>query len=436
MPTQAAAGGKAASSSTLKIGLFGCPLDTGNHGVSALGLSSILGIRRASPGAELTLFDYGRGIRREQVPIGDEVAPIRFVRCAYSRRFYEPANLQQMHIAARLGLHRLHPLLRILGGLDLILDISGGDSFSDIYGDRRFKTVTLPKLVALELGVPLILLPQTYGPYGAARAREVAARILSHADAAWARDARSLELARAVAGPDAGPDRFHLGVDVAFGLPARRPAAADLVATVEEFRSSFPIVVGLNVSGLMYNQPGVDQRHYGMRAPYRETIHALIERLLSVDGLGIMLVPHVAGPEATPDCDVSASSRLRDELTPERAERLLFVPMTRDPMESKWVVSRADWFCGTRMHACIAAISQQIPTAAIAYSDKTIGVFESAGIGESVIDPRELDGPDVVERILENFRERASVAERLVASLPRVMARVRGQFEEMVFKVG
>jgi polysaccharide pyruvyl transferase WcaK-like protein len=341
-----------------------------------------------------------------------------------------------MHIAARLGLHRFHPLLRILGELDLILDISGGDSFSDIYGDRRFKTVTLPKLVALELGVPLILLPQTYGPYGDARAREVAARILSRADAAWARDARSLELARAVAGPDAGPDRFHLGVDVAFGLPARQPAAADLVAAVEEFRSSFPIVVGLNVSGLMYNQPGVDQRHYGMRAPYRETIHSLIERLLSVDGLGIMLVPHVAGPGGTPDCDVSASSRLRDELTVERAARLLFVPMTRDPMESKWVVSRADWFCGTRMHACIAAISQQIPTAAIAYSDKTIGVFESAGIGESVIDPRELDGPDVVERILDNFRERASVAERLVASLPRVMARVRGQFEEMVFKVG
>ena len=432
-----AADASAASTRPQRIGLFGCPLDTGNSGVSALGLSTILGINEVSPAAEVTVFDYGPGIRHKQLCIGERSIELRFARCAYSRRFYQPSNLQQMRVAARFGLRRLQPMLRLLDRLDLILDISAGDSFSDLYGDWRFQSVSAPKLLALDLGIPLVLLPQTYGPFNGAAARELAARILSNANSVWARDARSLEVARAAARPDTDPQRFHLGVDVAFGLPARAPDDPGLLEAIEGFRSRFATVVGLNVSGLLYNEPGEDQRRYGMRAPYHEMIGGIIDRLTSLDGVGILLVPHVTTPgRETRDCDATASSRIRSSLPPEKRERFLFAPDSLGAMEAKWVISRTHWFCGTRMHACIAAISQSIPTAAIAYSDKTMGVFESAGVGDSVIDPRKIEGAEVVDQVLENFRERASVSESLAASLPRVRSRLRQQFEAMTSNLG
>jgi polysaccharide pyruvyl transferase WcaK-like protein len=440
MPTQgisSAAGARAESARPQQIGLFGCPLDTGNSGVSALGLSTILGISEALPQAEVTVFDYGPGIRQKQLQIGERGIELRFARCAYSRRFYQPSNLQQMRVAARLGLRRLQPMLRLLDGLDLILDISAGDSFSDLYGDWRFQSVSAPKLLALDLGIPLVLLPQTYGPFEGTAAKELAARILSNANSVWARDARSLEVARSTARPDTDPQRFHLGVDVAFGLPARQPDDPGLIDAIEAFRSRFATIVGLNVSGLLYNEPGEDQRRYGMRAPYRDIIGGIMDRLVSLDGVGILLVPHVTTPgQETRDCDATASSRIRSTLPPAQRERFLFAPDSLGAMQAKWVISHTDWFCGTRMHACIAAISQGIPTAAIAYSDKTRGVFESAGVGESVVDPRKIEGTEVVDRVLENFRERASVSESLAASLPRVRSQLQQQFEAMTANPG
>ena len=76
--------------------------------------------------------------------------------------------------------------------------------------------------------------------------------------------------------------------------------------------------------------------------------------------------------------------------------------------EVKWVISNCDHFCGTRMHACIAAISQGIPTSAIAYSGKTEGVFASVGCESYVIDPREFDSGACSKRLLANIERSLS----------------------------
>ena len=48
---------------------------------------------------------------------------------------------------------------------DLIVDFTGGDSFSDIYGNKRFRLATPVKYFAVKSKTPLLLGPQTYGPY-------------------------------------------------------------------------------------------------------------------------------------------------------------------------------------------------------------------------------------------------------------------------------
>ena len=62
------------------------------------------------------------------------------------------------------------------------------------------------------------------------------------------------------------------------------------------------------------------------------------------------------------------------------------------------------------MHACIAAVSQGVPTVALGYSRKFIGVFDSIGTGEMVIDARCTDENDAIDSILQRFQSREGLA--------------------------
>ena len=52
-----------------------------------------------------------------------------------------------------------------MAGLDIIFDVTFGDGFSDIYGKMWNFTTDMLKQLAINSKKPLILLPQTYGPY-------------------------------------------------------------------------------------------------------------------------------------------------------------------------------------------------------------------------------------------------------------------------------
>lgn len=420
----------APSTRTLRIGLFGCPLDTGNAGVSALGLSTVKGILGAGR-AEFTIFDYGSGTRRAALAVGHDSVSVRMMGVYNSRRYYRLTNLTQMLVAARLGLGLLHPVCRDLLSLDAILDISGGDSFADLYGQRRFTDVTLPKLVAVRLGVPLVLLPQTYGPYRDPRNRAAASTIVRAAQQCWARDEHSYAVLRDLLGDAFNPDRHRTGVDVAFGLPVVRPndAAAD---AVDEFAGRHAVTVGLNVSGLLYNRPGDDVERYGFRSSYRSLVDGVIQQLLEIDGLGIVLVPHVAPLRPMVDDDAAACESVVAALGRSNSGRVLPLPRALSAPELKWCIGRCEWFCGTRMHSTIGAISQGVPTTAVAYSDKTLGVFATAGVAECVVDPRTSDGPEVVSRILQGFANRDRAAGMLGAALPGLRRRLDEQFRAIV----
>jgi polysaccharide pyruvyl transferase WcaK-like protein len=84
------------------------------------------------------------------------------------------------------------------------------------------------------------------------------------------------------------------------------------------------------------------------------------------------------------------------------------------------------------MHSGIAALSSGVPTAAIAYSIKTAGVFETCDQGEHVVDPRSSDIEQVVERLWWSWENRASAKLSLSARLPRVLAKVEQQMDKLV----
>jgi polysaccharide pyruvyl transferase WcaK-like protein len=92
------------------------------------------------------------------------------------------------------------------------------------------------------------------------------------------------------------------------------------------------------------------------------------------------------------------------------------------------VIGQTDWFCGTRMHSCIAALSQGVPTAGIAYSDKALGVFETAGAGDALLDARALGSEQIAERVGASVECRAEAVARLSSGRASVEETLRRQF--------
>jgi polysaccharide pyruvyl transferase WcaK-like protein len=384
------------------------------------------------PGSRITIIDHGVGLRTREFDAGDWSASVQLLGSTYSRRVYRSSNQKQAYAAARLGLATIHPLLRRLREFDAILDISGGDSFSDIYGAWRFRAVSAPKKLALALGLPLVLMPQTYGPFEDPRWRTDARRLMLGARQLWARDERSLAVAEEILGADFDPTRHRRGVDVAFGLPIREPGDRAVVESVRSFAASGGPVIGLNVSGLLYNAREHGRPGFNFRVHYSELMLSLLQELLSRGSNRVMLIPHVAPPCTPEEDDYVACRALYSRLAPELRERVLAVSPVRDPMEAKWVIGHCEWFCGTRMHSCIAGLSQGIPTAAVAYSDKSLGVFETVASGAFVFDPRRADAEALVPRIVESVEQRHEMRERLEAALEEVRSQWHDQFQEIV----
>ncbi|MFO0829759.1 MAG: polysaccharide pyruvyl transferase family protein [Phycisphaerales bacterium] len=383
--------------------IAGASPDTSNLGVSALGYSVIAALSERLPNARLGLFDSGVGVRAETLRIGARAIEVALVGLRTGHRYYHPSNALLVQLALTLPFLP-NRVARAIRSARAMLDVSGGDSFTDLYGERRFDDVALSKRLALRVGIPLILLPQTYGPYREERFRSQAATLCRAATAAWARDARSFEVLRSLLGDAFDPERHRSGVDVAFLLPERDPGAMlpDPLRALLERRPRR--IAGVNVSGLIYNDPQAATSRYGFKADYREAVRALVEAL-AADDADVLLLPHVNAPRDSPESDPRAIDDLRSRLSEKARERTIVAPFLEDPQCAKWAIARCDWFCGMRMHATIAGLSSGIPTAAISYSPKTLGVFESCGAGEHVVDPTRLATAEVASAVLRSWRE-------------------------------
>lgn len=385
--------------------IAGAPDDTLNLGVTALNRSTISAINAIEPGTELTVLDYGRGSGTRTQRIGD--AEITWTRRGHrdGRRYWRTDNLATMQAMRRIGLHvgAAAPIKRAAA----VLDIGGGDSFADLYGVERFRLIADLRQLVLAIGTPLVLLPQTYGPFVAPAVRAEAQDIVVRSSMAWARDADSYCALRDLVGDDFDERRHREGVDVAFGLPPREPTAPEAAELLAALR---PGAVGLNVSGLIYNDPEARER-YGHVLDYRKVTNQIVRELLDHGVEQLVLVPHVLAEAGSYERDRTACEQVLETFGND--PRIVIAP-DLDADEVKYLIGRLHWFCGTRMHATIAALSSGVPCATVAYSLKARGVFASCSAAHNVADARELADADAVDVVLASYRsadeDRPSIA--------------------------
>lgn len=344
----------------LHIGLLWHTLFNGNLGVGALSLANAQLIARAAEkhGFQPILHFIGS---RGCMDYGFEVAhPYDFTN-AGTKALLNPAS----------DLHRL------FRRCDVVFDIGGGDSFSDIYGPKRYWRVTMSKFAAAMGGTPLVLSPQTIGPFFKAIPRRVAQAALQRAAHVFARDETSF----AILGELGAADRSSLSSDVAFALEYRRSDKDARVAG-----EGRPIRFGLNVSSLLYRLDEMESTKVRLTVDYPALVHAMLDRLTADARYEVHLVAHVIDSDnldgqqpANREDDYAVAKKLA-----QRYPGTILAPPFASPGEAKSYIANLDMFAGSRMHATIAAISSDTPVIPLGYSRKFNGLFGSVGYNRNI----------------------------------------------------
>jgi colanic acid/amylovoran biosynthesis protein len=354
----------------LTIGLLWHSVTSGNLGVGALTFSQIALVEQAAArvGTPVQFRLLG------WIPPGER-APIPHVisECGITRSFFVPSK---------------SPFWSHIRACDLVLDIGEGDSFTDIYGMSRFAHFTGTKLLVWLARRPLVLSPQTIGPFDQRLTRMLAKFAMRRCQRVFARDHLSRQYLR-----DQHIDNADEAIDVAFALPySRQPLVGNGKTKV-----------GINVSGLLYSGGYTRDNQFGLTIDYAALTHQMLAYFTGRGDCEVYLVSHVI-TDTEPVEDDYAVCRALSEQYP----GTVLAPKFKTPVEAKSFISALEFFVGARMHACIAAFSSGVPVVPLAYSRKFNGLFESLGY-RHFGDCKAASEAELMTLVRDSFERRATL---------------------------
>jgi colanic acid/amylovoran biosynthesis protein len=422
-----------------RIALTGATFRTGNLGVTALTKGIIASIIKNHPDAEIDLIEYATESASYELNTAIGNKTIRQVNIRYSWKLYLPNNIIILILVAILL--RVLPASKIkskiasknrylseINKADFIGAISGGDSFSDIYGLRRFFYVSLPQILVILLEKQLVLLPQTIGPFTGYVPRMIAKYILSQAALVYSRDYEGMNYTKNLLEEKSASNKVRFCYDVAFALEAEMPDKLDLDGMEKQIVRP---LVGFNVSGLLYMGGYTKNNMFELKIDYKILVSNIIDMLINGRNARILLIPHVFGPAGEGEHDSAVFAKIYTALKEKYKDKIYLARGTYTANEIKWVIGLCDFFVGSRMHACIAAVSQGIPTVSIAYSNKFRGVMETVKMDKYVADPREMNEDNILKMIATDYDKREMIKKNIENEMPNIKKRVLRLFKEI-----
>lgn len=131
----------------------------------------------------------------------------------------------------------------------------------------------------------------------------------------------------------------------------------------------------------------------------------LIDKILKETSYNIALVPHVV---MSMDNDMDALSQLKGD-----ENRIFRASGKLNAQEYKYIISKAEILVASRTHATIAAWSTGVPTIAVGYSNKAVGISSDLGQEKYLLDINTLTG----EKLCKVFLEIISNKEKIKGEL-------------------
>ena len=277
---------------------------------------------------------------------------------------------------------------KVLKSILKVAAINGGDGFSDIYGTSTFRHRLYETEIAMKQNLPLIILPQTIGPFKEQSNYQKAKEILKYADRIFIRDDCFVDELRRM------DVEYELTKDLSAFMP---PDPIDIEIAGDS--------IGINVSGLAYSN-----NFSGLVGQF-EFYPILIDKLIGYYtqlGRKVYLIPHsynCNNPDLTND-DFVACATVADKW--KHNSNVIFVKKDITAPQIKYVISKMSFFIGTRMHANFAAIYTGVPLFGLAYSYKFEGAFNANGLdGEKqtvmINNITEIEVTQIVKKVVDFY---------------------------------
>lgn len=354
----------------ITIGLMTNSVVSANHGVNALGISNILLIERSSRrlNIEHSYLLFGDVSRtEEQLTIIKSIDELKDI---------------AVDIVPELEFRKWSSIVAFVKNVrccDVIFDTSGGDSYSDIYGNKRMLHQYIPKWITLLLKKQLIAAPQTIGPFKSVLWEKLCARQLRKCRAVFVRDTMSHILCK---NRLKVKDVYEV-TDMAMILPYKEKGKKKI--------ANEKMNIGLNVSGLLYSGGYTGENQFSLKSDYKNLTDRMIKMLTQEMSCEIYLVPHVITTGIESDNEVCT-------ILKKKYPQLHYDGRFETPIEAKSYIAAMDLFIGARMHSTIAAVSSGVPVIPLSYSRKFEGLFGSIEYKEC-INLREEDEDAVLKKI-------------------------------------
>ncbi|SBV95757.1 polysaccharide pyruvyl transferase family protein [uncultured Dysgonomonas sp.] len=378
--------------------ISGLILDDNNLGTAALGYGafSFLNIEKQLSDYKIIKINFFRNLWRyrnkksvvQQVKIGGDIFDVETVHIFFL--YYWFISL----FKKKTPFGRLSDILK---RTEYVAAINGGDGFSDIYGTKTFKSRLMDTNLAMICKIPLIELPQTLGPFSTPSNYKLAERILKYSSKVYVRDlAFKQEL-------DKMGVQYELCKDLSYYMQPEKIDDLEIL----------PKSVGLNVSGLAYSNKFRALSNKFDNYPF------FIEKIINMfqeKNIPVYLVSHSYNyitPETNND-DLEANKAVYHSLKNKKGVYLVDKKLTSP--QTKYMISQFDFFIGTRMHACFAAIYTQTPVLGLAYSYKFKYAFNQYGLDKYIVDIVDLERENIallLSEIVSFYERRNEIKEKL-----------------------
>jgi len=252
---------------------------------------------------------------------------------------------------------RATPELRRYYKADIVIDVSG-DMLTEDYGIIVGISHSIPLILAALLNKTLVIAPQSIGPFK--YLKKLYTCLLSKANIVLCREEITLQ--------------YLIGLKL-----------SNLKKTGDIGYLLKPKPVKLKTGGNYFcvaPSALLEHKFQPLQSSpnFLSDFAQLLDTISVEHNLTTVLVPHVETPSGKIS-DHQACQKISRHMTSSHT----ILDHAIKPEECKFIISKSKFTIAFRMHAAIASLSSYIPTIAIAYSHKTVGVMRDLGLDGYVI---------------------------------------------------